>query len=130
MLPVSFLRVSSPDSGLHSSSAPGSTDPTAEEPGHKFWNEQGQIGLPDGVNVESLFDPTGEFQILWCRIFAVLLVADDVCFCIVTAGQCCAHLRCAAWSEGVCRGEGQSLLYVDKAIDSGSTEVSVSRQAF
>ncbi|KAF3836673.1 hypothetical protein F7725_029231 [Dissostichus mawsoni] len=25
--------------------------------------------------------------------------------------QCCAHLQCAAWSEGVCRGEGQSLLY-------------------
>lgn len=57
-----FLRVSSPDSGLHSSSAPGSTDPTAEEPGHKFWDELGQIGLPDGVNVESLFDPTGELR--------------------------------------------------------------------
>nr|XP_055037820.1 histone-lysine N-methyltransferase 2C isoform X4 [Misgurnus anguillicaudatus] len=88
-------KISSPDSGLHSTSAPGSTDPTAEEPNRKFWDELGQIGLPDGVNVESLFDPTG---------------------------QCCAHLRCAAWSEGVCRGEGHSLLYVDKAIDSGSTE--------
>ncbi|CAG05330.1 unnamed protein product, partial [Tetraodon nigroviridis] len=30
---------------------------------------------------------------------------------------------CAAWSEGVCCGEGQSLLYVDKAIDWGSTQV-------
>ncbi|XP_043083004.1 histone-lysine N-methyltransferase 2C-like [Puntigrus tetrazona] len=88
-------KVSSPDSGLHSTSAPGSTDPAAEEPGRKFWDELGQIGLPDDINVASLFDPTG---------------------------QCCAHLRCAAWSEGVCRGEGQSLLYVDKAIDSGSTE--------
>ncbi|XP_065150686.2 histone-lysine N-methyltransferase 2C isoform X3 [Paramisgurnus dabryanus] len=88
-------KISSPDSGLHSTSAPGSTDPTAEEPNRKFWDELGQIGLPDGINVESLFDPTG---------------------------QCCAHLRCAAWSEGVCRGEGHSLLYVDKAIDSGSTE--------
>ncbi|XP_052398392.1 histone-lysine N-methyltransferase 2C isoform X7 [Carassius gibelio] len=88
-------KVSSPDSGLHSTSAPGSTDPTAEEPGQKFWDELGQIGLPHDINVASLFDPTG---------------------------QCCAHLRCAAWSEGVCRGEGQSLLYVDKAIDSGSTE--------
>lgn len=44
------------------------------------------------------------------------------CVC-VCAGQCCAHLQCAAWSEGVSRGEGQSLLYVDKAIDSGSTQV-------
>ncbi|XP_051970833.1 histone-lysine N-methyltransferase 2C-like [Xyrauchen texanus] len=88
-------KVSSPDSGLHSTSAPGSTDPAAEEPGRKVWDELGKIGLPDDINVESLFDPTG---------------------------QCCAHLRCAAWSEGVCRGEGQSLLYVDKAIDSGSTE--------
>lgn len=47
-----------------------------------------------------------------------------MCGCVrVCAGQCCAHLQCAAWSEGVCRGEGQSLLYVDKAIDSGSTQV-------
>ncbi|XP_045077482.1 histone-lysine N-methyltransferase 2C [Coregonus clupeaformis] len=89
-------KVSSPDSGLHSSSAPGSTDPFGEEPAPKFWDKLGQIGLPDEINVQSLFDPTG---------------------------QCCAHLHCAAWSEGVCRGEAQdSLLYVDKAIDSGSTE--------
>ncbi|XP_070291770.1 histone-lysine N-methyltransferase 2D-like [Salvelinus sp. IW2-2015] len=89
-------KVSSPDSGLHSSSAPGSTDPFSEEQAAKFWDELGQIGLPDDINVQSLFDPTG---------------------------QCCAHLHCAAWSEGVCRGEAQdSLLYVDKAIDSGSTE--------
>ncbi|XP_016096068.1 histone-lysine N-methyltransferase 2C-like [Sinocyclocheilus grahami] len=92
---IGLKKVSSPDSGLHSTSAPGSTDPAAEEPGQKFWDELGQIGLPHDINVASLFDPTG---------------------------QCCAHLRCAAWSEGVCRGEGQSLLYVDKAIDSGSTE--------
>eukprot|EP00063_Salmo_salar_P062001 XP_014036836.1 PREDICTED: histone-lysine N-methyltransferase 2C-like [Salmo salar] len=89
-------KVSSPDSGLHSSSAPGSTDPFSEELAPKFWDELGQIGLPDDINVQSLFDPTG---------------------------QCCAHLHCAAWSEGVCCGEAQdSLLYVDKAIDSGSTE--------
>ncbi len=59
MCPFSFLRVSSPDSGLHSTSAPGSTDPAAEEPGRKFWDELGQIGLPDDINVASLFDPTG-----------------------------------------------------------------------
>ncbi|XP_049336810.1 histone-lysine N-methyltransferase 2C isoform X2 [Astyanax mexicanus] len=89
-------KISSPDSGLHSTSAPGSTDPFGEEPSHKLWDELGQIGLPDDINVQSLFDPTG---------------------------QCCAHLRCAAWSDGVWRGEGgQAQLYVDKAIDSGSTE--------
>lgn len=52
----------------------------------------------------------------------------SVCVCVnpplcACAGQCCAHLQCATWSEGVCRGEGQSLLYVDKAIDTGSTQV-------
>lgn len=39
-------------------------------------------------------------------------------------GQCWAHQSCALWSEGVCRGEGQSLLNVDRAIYSGSTKVS------
>lgn len=43
-----------------------------------------------------------------------------VCVC---AGQCWAHQRCALWSEGVCQAEDQSLLYVDRAIHSGSTEV-------
>ncbi|GAA6082783.1 histone-lysine N-methyltransferase 2C isoform X1, partial [Tachysurus ichikawai] len=77
---------------------PGSTDPCSEEPAHKLWDELGQLGLPHDINVQSLFDPTG---------------------------QCCAHLRCAAWSDGVWCGEGgQAQLYVDKAIDSGSTEVS------
>ncbi|KAJ8010666.1 hypothetical protein DPEC_G00077480, partial [Dallia pectoralis] len=42
-------KVSSPDSGLHSSSAPGSTDPFGEEPARKFW-ELGEIGLPDDIN--------------------------------------------------------------------------------
>uniref|UniRef100_A0AAQ6ITY2 [Histone H3]-lysine(4) N-trimethyltransferase n=1 Tax=Anabas testudineus TaxID=64144 RepID=A0AAQ6ITY2_ANATE len=64
----------------------------------EFVEQLGPIGLPHDINVQSLFDPTG---------------------------QCCAHLQCAAWSEGVCRGEGQSLLYVDKAIDSGCTQVCV-----
>lgn len=39
-------------------------------------------------------------------------------------GQCWAHQSCALWSEGVCQGEGQSLLNVDRAIYSGSTKVS------
>ncbi|KAM4605986.1 uncharacterized protein ACJ7VT_016258 [Polymixia lowei] len=69
-----------------------------EESSTEFIEQLGPIGLSHDINVQSLFDPTG---------------------------QCCAHLQCAAWSEGVCRGEGQSLLYVDKAIDSGSTQVCV-----
>ncbi|XP_054620989.1 histone-lysine N-methyltransferase 2C-like isoform X3 [Dunckerocampus dactyliophorus] len=69
-----------------------------DESSLQFVQQHGPIGLPQDVDVQTLFDPTG---------------------------QCCAHLQCAAWSEGVCRGEGQSLLYVDKAIDSGSTQVCV-----
>ncbi|KAI1891323.1 hypothetical protein AGOR_G00142620 [Albula goreensis] len=91
--PGGLEKASSPDSGPLSP-PPGMPDVFSEEPGRKLWEQLGLIGLPDDINVQSLFDPTG---------------------------QCCAHLHCAAWSEGVCRGEGQSLLYVDKAIDSGST---------
>lgn len=43
------------------------------------------------------------------------------------SGQYWAHQSCALWSEGVCEGEGQSLLNVDRAIDSGSTKVSQGR---
>ncbi|XP_041823896.1 histone-lysine N-methyltransferase 2C-like isoform X4 [Melanotaenia boesemani] len=69
-----------------------------EESSSEFIKQLGPIGLPHDINVQLLFDPTG---------------------------QCCAHLQCAAWSEEVHRGEGQSLLYVDKAIDAGSTQVCV-----
>ncbi|XP_056155239.1 histone-lysine N-methyltransferase 2C [Lampris incognitus] len=79
--------------GMPSCSSPD--HPTSNE---EFFEQLGTIGLPHDINVQSLFDPTG---------------------------QCCAHLQCAAWSDGVCRGEGQSLLYVDKAIDAGSTQVCV-----
>ncbi|XP_060950226.1 histone-lysine N-methyltransferase 2C-like [Limanda limanda] len=75
---------------------PTCSSPEQCESSSEFVEQLGPIGLPHDINVQSLFDPTG---------------------------QCCAHLQCAAWSEGVCRGEGQSLLYVDKAIDSGSTQV-------
>uniref|UniRef100_H3D7P3 Lysine methyltransferase 2C n=1 Tax=Tetraodon nigroviridis TaxID=99883 RepID=H3D7P3_TETNG len=67
------------------------------ESSSEFVEQLGPVGLPHDLSIQSLFDPT--------------------------AGQCCAHLQCAAWSEGVCCGEGQSLLYVDKAIDWGSTQV-------
>ncbi|KAG7524447.1 histone-lysine N-methyltransferase 2C [Solea senegalensis] len=74
---------------------PSCSSPEQGGSSSEFLEQLGLIGLPHDINVQSLFDPTG---------------------------QCCAHLQCAAWSEGVCRGEGQSLLYVDKAIDSGSTQ--------
>ncbi|XP_031616289.2 histone-lysine N-methyltransferase 2C isoform X5 [Oreochromis aureus] len=77
---------------------PTCCSPEQCESSSEFLKQLGPIGLPHDINVQSLFDPTG---------------------------QCCAHLQCATWSEGVCRGEGQSLLYVDKAIDSGSTQVCV-----
>uniref|UniRef100_A0A674B1F8 Uncharacterized protein n=1 Tax=Salmo trutta TaxID=8032 RepID=A0A674B1F8_SALTR len=61
----------------------------------RFWDELAQVGLPGDVDIQSLFEESG---------------------------QCWAHHRCALWSQGVCVGEGQSLLNVDRSIDSGSTE--------
>ncbi|XP_060784206.1 histone-lysine N-methyltransferase 2C isoform X2 [Neoarius graeffei] len=66
-----------------------------EESGHRSWDELHHVGLPEDADVQSLFDESG---------------------------QCWAHQRCALWSEGVCQAEDQSLLYVDRAIHSGSTE--------
>lgn len=39
-------------------------------------------------------------------------------------GHCWAHHRCAEWSMGVCQTEEQLSVNVDKAVVSGSTEVS------
>ncbi|XP_060900714.1 histone-lysine N-methyltransferase 2C isoform X1 [Labrus mixtus] len=64
------------------------------DPANRFWDELSYVGLPQDLNVQSLFK----------------------------SGQCWAHQSCALWSEGVCEGEGQSLLNVDRAIDSGSTK--------
>ncbi|XP_032387906.1 histone-lysine N-methyltransferase 2C isoform X9 [Etheostoma spectabile] len=64
------------------------------DPASRFWDELSHVGLPEDLNVQSLFE----------------------------SGQCWAHQSCALWSEGVCEGEGQSLLNVDRAIDSGSTK--------
>ncbi|XP_061588310.1 histone-lysine N-methyltransferase 2C isoform X1 [Cololabis saira] len=61
---------------------------------NRFWDELSHVGLPQDFKVQSLFE----------------------------SGQCWAHQSCALWSDGVCEGEGQSLLYVDRAIDSGSTK--------
>lgn len=46
-----------------------------------------------------------------------------LCLCH-TPGHCWAHHRCAEWSVGVCQTEEQLSLNVDKAVVSGSTEVS------
>ncbi|KAM9500181.1 histone-lysine N-methyltransferase 2C isoform 4-T4 [Clarias gariepinus] len=67
----------------------------AEDAARRSWDELHHVGLPEDVDVRSLFDESG---------------------------QCWAHQRCALWSEGVCQAEDQTLLYVDRAIHSGSTE--------
>ncbi|XP_016897904.1 histone-lysine N-methyltransferase 2C isoform X2 [Cynoglossus semilaevis] len=64
------------------------------DPATRFWDELSHVGIPQDPKVQSLFE----------------------------SGQCWAHQSCALWSEGVCKGEGQSLLNVDRAIDSGSTK--------
>ncbi|KAJ8272620.1 hypothetical protein GJAV_G00091360 [Gymnothorax javanicus] len=66
-----------------------------EDPASKLWDELGLVGLPDDIDVRSLFD---------------------------LSGRCYAHQHCAEWSEGVYQGESQSLCNVDRAVDSGSTE--------
>ena len=42
---------------------------------------------------------------------------------ILTTGQCLAHHCCAAWSEGVIQADDYSLLYVDKAVFNGLSQV-------
>uniref|UniRef100_A0A3B4A4L7 Lysine (K)-specific methyltransferase 2Cb n=1 Tax=Periophthalmus magnuspinnatus TaxID=409849 RepID=A0A3B4A4L7_9GOBI len=64
------------------------------ERANRFWDELSHVGLPQDLNVQSLFE----------------------------SGQCWAHHSCALWSEGIRGSEGQSLLNVDRAIDSGSTK--------
>ncbi|KAM7313238.1 hypothetical protein ISCGN_003116 [Ixodes scapularis] len=39
------------------------------------------------------------------------------------SGHTYVHRNCAAWSEGVCPGEDDSLIHVDKAVFSGMTQV-------
>ncbi|KAL4624619.1 histone-lysine N-methyltransferase 2C-like [Arapaima gigas] len=98
----------SPDRAVHHDCSPGpnSTEyrqkrsPSGarsclvEEPSNKFWDELGQVGLPDDIDVQSLFSEAGYFY---------------------------AHEHCAVWSQGVSQGEDQSLLNVGQAIHSGST---------
>ncbi|XP_065124300.1 histone-lysine N-methyltransferase 2C isoform X10 [Paramisgurnus dabryanus] len=67
----------------------------AEDSDGRYWDELHRVGLPDSIDVRSLFDESG---------------------------QCWAHESCVLWSNCVCQAEDQSLLNVDKAIHSGSTE--------
>lgn len=92
--PVVFAHLS-----LHLSSSGAESYGELPDPdkASRFWDELAQVGLPGDVDIQSLFEESG---------------------------QCWAHHRCALWSQGVCVGEGQSLLNVDRSIDSGSTEVS------
>ena len=41
----------------------------------------------------------------------------------MSIGQCLAHHCCAAWSEGVIQADDYSLLYVDKAVFNGLSQV-------
>ncbi|XP_075602786.1 histone-lysine N-methyltransferase 2C isoform X10 [Balearica regulorum gibbericeps] len=72
-----------------------STQTASDDQVVKFWDELSLVGLPDDIDVQALFEPTG---------------------------HCWAHHRCAEWSLGVCQTEEQLSVNVDKAVVSGSTE--------
>ncbi|XP_037691694.1 histone-lysine N-methyltransferase 2C isoform X3 [Choloepus didactylus] len=72
-----------------------STQTALDDQAGKLWDELGLVGLPDGIDIQTLFDPTG---------------------------TCWAHHRCVEWSLGVCQIEEPLLVNVDKAVVSGSTE--------
>ncbi|XP_010150918.1 PREDICTED: histone-lysine N-methyltransferase 2D, partial [Eurypyga helias] len=72
-----------------------STQTASDDQVVKFWDELSLVGLPDDIDIQALFEPTG---------------------------HCWAHHRCAEWSLGVCQTEEQLSVNVDKAVVSGSTE--------
>lgn len=84
-------------SRLSTSCTSVSTQTASDDQVVKFWDELSLVGLPDDIDVQALFEPTG---------------------------HCWAHQRCAEWSLGVCQTEEQLSVNVDKAVVSGSTEVS------
>ncbi|XP_032899967.1 histone-lysine N-methyltransferase 2C isoform X13 [Amblyraja radiata] len=77
-----------------SHTAPATVPVAPEEQICRFWDKLSQVGLPDDVDVQTLFEPSG---------------------------HCWVHHCCAAWSSGVCQKE-QVLVNVDKAVLSGNTE--------
>ncbi|KAM5255335.1 histone-lysine N-methyltransferase 2C [Ctenodactylus gundi] len=72
-----------------------STQTAPDDQAGKLWDELSLVGLPDAIDIQALFDPTG---------------------------TCWAHHRCAEWSLGACQVAEPSLVNVDKAVVSGSTE--------
>ncbi|XP_075068243.1 histone-lysine N-methyltransferase 2C isoform X3 [Mixophyes fleayi] len=82
-------------SELNATKTNGSTQTASDDQGSKFWDELCQVGLPDDIHIQSLFESTG---------------------------HCWAHQRCAEWSPGVHQSEDRRLVNVDKAVVSGSTE--------
>nr|XP_033787549.1 histone-lysine N-methyltransferase 2C isoform X5 [Geotrypetes seraphini] len=72
-----------------------STRTVSDESTSKFWDELCLVGLPDDIDVQALFEPTG---------------------------HCWAHHRCAEWSQEMCQTEDQGVVNIDKAVISGSTE--------
>lgn len=106
-----------------------------EEPDRtsRFWDELSYVGLPQHLNVQSLFESGKSIDSSSVWTSPDPLVANEkgshectICL-MFFLGQCWAHQSCALWSEGVIQGEGQSLLNVDRAIYSGSTKVSQTR---
>ncbi|XP_038654347.1 histone-lysine N-methyltransferase 2C isoform X4 [Scyliorhinus canicula] len=67
----------------------------SEEQTSRYWDELSQVGLPDDIDVQALFEPSG---------------------------HCWVHHCCAEWSFGVCQADEQVLMNVDKAVLSGVTE--------
>ncbi|KAM6453008.1 histone-lysine N-methyltransferase 2C isoform 8-T8 [Liasis olivaceus] len=72
-----------------------STQATPDDQVVKVWDELRMVGLPDDIDVQALFEPTG---------------------------YCWAHHRCAEWSLEGCQTEEQLPANVDKAVVSGSTK--------
>lgn len=72
-----------------------STQTASDDQAGRLWDELSLVGLPDAIDIQALFDPTG---------------------------TCWAHHRCVEWSLGVCQMEEALLVNVDKAVVSGSTE--------
>ncbi|KAF6086114.1 lysine methyltransferase 2C [Phyllostomus discolor] len=72
-----------------------STQTASDGQAARVWDELSVVGLPDAVDVQALFGPTG---------------------------TCWAHHRCVEWSLGVGRTEDPLSVSVDKAVVSGSTE--------
>ncbi|XP_077158924.1 histone-lysine N-methyltransferase 2C isoform X5 [Paroedura picta] len=72
-----------------------STQTTSDDQVVRFWDELKMVGLPDDIDVQALFEPTG---------------------------HCWAHHRCAEWSLGAGQTDELLPVNVDKAVVSGSTK--------